>query len=251
MTASILAQSETENPVATAITFILAGERLITVRYADPKSFVVFALNARHAGAAVGRADLLLVGLLDAIVDRTADVLERTGLELDAVSQIIFKDTGPLPTKSRDFQDVIRRIGGTGDLASKARESLVSILRLVTFLTQSLEAKHAPREVPARLRMIGRDVHSLTDHSTFVNNKINFLLDATLGMINIEQNSIVKIFSVAAVVFLPPTLIASVYGMNFDFMPELKWMMGYPFALLLMVVSALVPFVYFKRRGWL
>ena len=95
------------------------------------------------------------------------------------------------------------------------------------------------------------DPRSLTDHASFLSNKINFLLDATLGMINIEQNAIIKIFSVAAVVFLPPTLVASIYGMNFDVMPELKWVAGYPFALGLMVLSALLPYLYFKRRGWL
>jgi magnesium transporter len=251
MTASVLSKSETEAPESTAMTFILAADRLITVRYADPRSFIAFAARVRQNAQGLGRAELVLLGLLDAIVDRTADVLEKVGSEVEAASQLVFKHTGPQPTKSRDFQEVIRRIGRAGDLASKARESLVSIGRLASFLAQSIESNRSPKEVRARVHTIERDVHSLTDHATFLNNKINFLLDATLGMINIEQNNIIKIFSVAAVVFLPPTLVASVYGMNFEAMPELKWGLGYPMALGFMVLSALLPYFYFKRRGWL
>ena len=99
--------------------------------------------------------------------------------------------------------------------------------------------------------MLQRDAAALSDHATFMSSKINFLLDATLGLINLEQNQIIKIFSVAAVVFLPPTLVASVYGMNFDLMPELHFSFGYPMALLLMVASAVLPYLFFKRKGWL
>jgi magnesium transporter len=251
MTAAVLAQSDTENPVTSPMTFILSDHHLVTVRYADPKSFPAFVARARHAGATVGRAELVLLGLLEAIVDRTADVLERVGAEVEAVSQLVFRHTGPQPTKSRDFQDVIRRVGRTGDLATKARESLVGIGRVGAFLSQSVEAVKSPKDVRARLNTLARDVQSLTDHASFLSNKITFVLDATLGMINIEQNSIIKIFSVAAVVFLPPTLVASVYGMNFDLMPELGWRFGYPLALGLMVLSAVLPYLYFKRRGWL
>ncbi|TIU17101.1 MAG: magnesium transporter, partial [Mesorhizobium sp.] len=107
------------------------------------------------------------------------------------------------------------------------------------------------KEIRQRIKLVQRDATFLSDHATFLSNKINFLLDATLGLINLEQNQIIKIFSVAAVVFLPPTLVASIYGMNFDAMPELKWLLGYPFALGLMVLSAVVPYLFFKRRGWL
>jgi len=251
MTATVLSKSETESPESNAMTFILAGDRLVTVRYADPQSFSAFRSRARQLGPGMARAEIVLLGLLDAIVDRTADVLERVGIEVESVSQLIFKHTGSRPTKTSDFQDVIRRIGRTGDLASKARESLVSIGRLGSFLAQTIEGTRTPKEVRARVHTIERDVHSLTDHATFLNNKINFVLDATLGMINIEQNSIIKIFSVAAVVFLPPTLVASIYGMNFELMPELKWHLGYPLAVGLMLLSALLPYLYFKRRGWL
>ena len=110
---------------------------------------------------------------------------------------------------------------------------------------------HYRKDARARAKALNRDVHSLTDHAGFLSQKINFTLDATLGLINIEQNAIIKIFSVVAVVFLPPTLIASIYGMNFEIMPELSWQFGYPFAVVLMVISAVMPYLYFKRRGWL
>ena len=251
MTAWVLTRSETDNPQSTAVTFILADDHLVTVRYADPRSFAAFITRVGQAGAAVRHGETVLVGLLDAIVDRTADVLERTGAEVEAVSHTVFEHSDPRSTKSRDFQEVLRRIGRIGGLASKARESLVSIGRLTAFLSQSMDGSRSPKELRARLKTVSRDVHALTDHASFLNNKINFLLDATLGMINIEQNAIIKIFSVAAVVFLPPTLIASIYGMNFAHLPELEWLVGYPFSLLLMVASALLPYLYFKRRGWL
>ena len=251
MTATILSQAATETPEAKPVTFILAGERLLTIRYSEPKSFQAFVSRATRPRSGYATGEGALVGLLETIVDRTADTLERLANDVDALSLEIFANRDGRPTKAGDFQDILQRIGRKGDLNSKARESLVSIGRLVTFAAQRFDARKATKETKAQVETLIRDVHSLTDHASFLSNKINFLLDATLGMINIEQNAIIKIFSVAAVVFLPPTLVASIYGMNFDFMPELKWIAGYPFALGLMVLSALLPYLYFKRRGWL
>jgi magnesium transporter len=248
MTATLLANADTDTPEATALTFILAGERLITVRYADPLPLRAFAAHAlRHPGAC-GDGEAVFIGLLEAIIDRIADVLEAVGAELDRLSREVFSRSAA--QTSRDFQKLLTRLGRADDLASKARESLVSIGRLLAFAIQSLQSG-GRKAGGSRLKTIGRDVASLSDHASFLNNKVNFLLDATLGMINIEQNAIIKIFSVAAVVFLPPTLIASIYGMNFAHMPELDWRLGYPLALALMVVSAILPYLYFKRRGWL
>jgi magnesium transporter len=134
------------------------------------------------------------------------------------------------------------------------RESLVSIGRMSAYMTATLDAMKQVKEMKdhrARVKILQRDIASLTDHSSFLSGKINFLLDAVLGLINIEQAGIIKIFSVAAVVFLPPTLVASVYGMNFRTMPELDWTIGYPFAIGLMILSAVLPWLYFKRKGWL
>jgi magnesium transporter len=251
MTATVVSQAQSERPVTSAVSFILAGDRLVTVRYADPQPFVLFAARCQRSPVPRGRGDAVLAGLLDALIDRIADVLEHIGLEVDAISHEVFEH--PATSRvGRDFHDILRRLGRRGDLTSKVRESLVGVGRLLMFFGQAGTANtKVAKDLRNRLRTMTRDVRSLTEHASFLSGKINFLLDATLGMINIEQNAIIKIFSVVAVVFLPPTLIASVYGMNFEAMPELHWAFGYPLALALMVGSALAPLLYFKRRGWL
>jgi magnesium transporter len=191
------------------------------------------------------------MGLLDAVIDRLADLLERVGFDIDAMSSQVFEPTANgTGSGGSDFKALLRRIGRNGDLASKCREGLVSISRMLTFIT-SLADLPARKDIDARIGTLSHDVQSLSDHSAFLSNKVNFLLDATLGMLNIEQTNIIKIFSVAATVFLPPTLIASIYGMNFEHMPELDWPWGYPLALLLMIASAIAPYLYFKHKRWL
>ena len=211
------------------MTFILTTGKLVTLRYTEPMPFRAFAARVQRAGTNYQRAEYVLAGLFDAIIDRVTDILERIDSELDQLSLDVFDHPEHKPTKGRDFQRVLREIGKLGDLNSKTRESLVSIGRLLGFLNHTQQGsqlnsqqRYKPtKDMRARLKLLSRDVQSLTDHASFLVNKITFLLDATLGMINIEQNAIIKIFSVAAVAFLPPTLIASIYGMNFEFMPEL------------------------------
>ncbi len=250
MTATVLTRIDTERPEAAAITFILTGNKLITNRYHDPLPFRRFAAYAERHASACGSAPMILAGLLESVIERIADVLERVGMDLDELSAGVFAPQRRRRTFSRDMRAVMERIGRNGDLISKARESLVSLGRLLSFVQQSGQASLSP-EVRSRLKTQSRDVLALSDHASFVSNKASFMLQATLGLINIEQNETVKIFSVVAVVFLPPTLIASIYGMNFHFMPELDWHLGYPLALLLMVASAIGPYLFFKRKGWL
>jgi magnesium transporter len=250
MTATILTRIDTERPEAAAFTFILVGNKLITNRYHDTLPFRRFTAYAERHSAAAGSARAILAGLLEAVIERIADVLERVGADLDELSAGVFTPQRRRSSFSRDMRAVMERIGRNGDLISKSRESLVSLGRLLSFVQQSSQANLTP-EVRARLKTASRDVLALSDHATFVSNKASFMLQATLGLINIEQNETVKIFSVVAVVFLPPTLIASIYGMNFHFMPELDWKLGYPLALLLMVASAVGPYLFFKRKGWL
>jgi magnesium transporter len=119
---------------------------------------------------------------------------------------------------------------------------------MLSFLTAAQVS--FPPEVAEHLRTLSQDLQPLGDHASFLSGKVNFLLDATLGLINVEQNAIIKIFTVAAVLFLPPTVVGTIYGMNFEAMPELKWVFGYPFAIALMIMSAIVPYWYFKHRGW-
>jgi magnesium transporter len=146
---------------------------------------------------------------------------------------------------------VLKALGRKGDLTSKVRESQVSVGRLLLFLANEADNMKWPKDTRTQLQSMLRDVGSLSDHATYLTNKITFLLDAMLGVVNIQQNNIIKIFSVAAVVLMPPTLVASIYGMNFRHMPELDWVGGYPFALILMLFAAALPYMYFKWRKWL
>ncbi|TGP19110.1 MULTISPECIES: magnesium/cobalt transporter CorA [unclassified Mesorhizobium] len=252
MTAVLPAQTEVDDPLMSPVTFALAGNRLITIRYHEPKAFKTFPLRAEKVATGCTSGDTILVGLLEAIVDRLADILERAGRDVEAISRDIFEARSTKASKrNRDFQELLKGIGRKEDLASSVRDSLISLQRLAGFLAHVAAQAKMSKDVRARIKTLSRDVLSLADHATFLSQKISFLLDATLGMISIEQNAIIKIFSVAAVIFLPPTLVASIYGMNFDIIPELKWELGYPFAIGLMVVSAILPFWYFRRRGWL
>jgi len=192
---------------------------------------------------------VVLVDLLDAIVDRAADILERIGAEVDAVSRDIFE-----PESERTgahYKAILTAIGRRGDLTSKVRESLVSIGRLLLFLANEAEGMRWNKDTRTLLNSMQRDVQSLSDHATYLSNKITFLLDAVVGVVTIEQNNIIKIFSVAAVALLPPTLIASIYGMNFKHMPELDWRYGYPLAIFLMIAGAVLPYLFFKWKKWL
>jgi magnesium transporter len=251
MTATVLHQADMTEPVATPITFILAGNRLITLRYAEPRAFAIFAARCARPETNLTTGVTVLIGLIETIVDRLADFIERIQGEVDKLSHSIFEMEGGAATRQQRFDVSLKSIGREGEITSRARDSAHSLGRLLTFLAHAANERKEDKSVKARIRTAARDVASLADHVSFLSNKIVFLLDATLGMINIEQNNIIKIFSIAAVVFLPPTLVASAYGMNFEFMPELKWAFGYPLAIVLMVVSAVVPYVFFKWKGWL
>ena len=250
MTATVVTKIDTDRPESAAVTFILSKNRLITNRYVDPLPFRRFVAYAERHPAAATTAPGILAGLLESIIERTADVLERVGVGLDDLSASVFAPEAKAPTQPRNLRNVMERIGRDGDLTSKARESLVTLARQLTFIQQSTTVQ-MPNELRARYRSMSRDVLALADHASFIANKSSFMLQATLGLINIEQNNIIKIFSVAAAVFLPPTLIASIWGMNFQFMPELDWPFGYPLALGAILVSAILPYIYFRRRGWL
>ena len=176
---------------------------------------------------------------------------ERIGIEVDQVSHEIFDPHGDGPAKQLSYNDILKSIGSKGDLTSKVRESLVSIGRLLLFLANEAEGMRWPKDTRLQLVSMQRDVQSLSDHATYLTNKITFLLDAMLGVVTIEQNNIIKIFSIAAVALMPPTLVGTIYGMNFKNMPELEWTLGYPMALILMVISAVLPFFIFKWKKWL
>ena len=251
MTATLMCQSDTDMPKTTPVTFILANHKLVTVRYDEPRPFtIVTSKLARQCPASV-TGETVFLDLFDAVIDRAADILEKVAAEVDMVSHQIFEPTPRRENRSRTYNHIMRTIGRKGDLASKVRESLVSIGRVVLFVANEADSMKWPKEMRAQLKVMQRDVQSLSDHAGYMSNKITFLLDAVLGMVSIEQNNIIKIFSVASVALTPPILIASIYGMNFKHMPELEWSYGYPIALTLMLIAAIVPYLYFKWRRWL
>jgi magnesium transporter len=251
MTAILPANADGDEVNMQPVTFVLTQTHLVTVRYHEPRAFRTFPARAQKVAMGCETAEGVLIALLEAVVDRIADILERAGRDIDGISRNIFRNKSGTLTKSADLQDTIEAIGQKGDLTSNIRDSLVTLARLAGFLGQATLEKRWGENSRERVKTLARDIRSLADHLGFLSQKNTFLLDATLGMINIEQNAIIKIFSVAAVVFLPPTLIASIYGMNFEHMPELDWPFGYPFAIALMIASAILPYVFFKRRGWL
>ena len=251
MTATLMCQSDSAAPMTTPVTFILSAHRLITVRYNEPRPFMLVGNKLARACSPAVNGESVLMDLLDAVIDRAADILERIGSEVDQVSRDIFEPEGASADRTRSYNEILRTIGRKGDLATKVRESLVSVGRLLLYLANEADSMRWAKEARAQLRGMQRDVHSLSDHAAYLSNKIQFLLDAMLGMVTIEQNNIIKIFSVAAVALMPPTLIASIYGMNFKHMPELDWHFGYPIAIVLMVLAAALPYYVFKWKKWL
>jgi len=250
MTATLPARTDSDDLLMAAVAFVIVAGKLITVRYHEPRVFKTFPQRAGESNLGCANGEAVFVALLDATVDRMTDILERAEEEVDAISRAIFRSEQS-KSVSRDLMKTLQLIGRKGDLCSNIRVCVLSLQRLAGFWGQVLADKGNSKELRGRVRTLEHYLQSLGDHSSFVSQKVTFLLDATLGMINIEQSNIIKIFSIAAGVFLPPTLIASIYGMNFTFMPELRWAYGYPLAGVLMLASALLPFWYFKRRGWL
>lgn len=244
-------------PTAEPVSLVLTDSRLVTVRYSDPRAFRTLEASCVK-GAPGPSAQTLLVRLLEAAVDRTADILERMGDEIDSTSQLVFGLDRPAGARisNTDLQQILRRIGATQLTLNKVHDSLVTLLKATSFLQAGPGGDEGTRgkwdkALKERVKSISRDVMSLNENASFLTQNVGFMLDAALGRISIEQNAIVKIFSVAAVIFLPPTLVASIYGMNFEVMPELKLPFGYPMALGLMVLSAVLPYLWFKRKGWL
>jgi len=251
MTVILPASSASEKVEMQPVTFVLSKKHLVTIRYHDPRAFQTFPARAARGISECNTPEEVQLALLEATVDRLADILENVGRSIDEISHTIFRGRTNRKNRNASMQDTIEAIGRKGELTSNIRDSLATFERLTGFLSHASIQRGSSKQNRERVKTLTRDVRSLSDHSGFLNQKVTFLLDATLGMINIEQNAIIKIFSVAAVVFLPPTLIASIYGMNFIHMPELNWLYGYPFAIGLMVLCAILPYLFFKRRGWL
>ena len=250
MTATMLSKVDTGAPETHAVTFIITDKQLVTVRYLDTTSFRRFSARIlkfspeKHTGAT------LFLELFDSVIDRLADILERLDHDIERVTKKIFQRTEPKEEREViDYQKVLEHIGRCGDLSSKSHESLVTLGRVAAYASHHKRMSVAAKE--ARLQSLIRDIDGLKEHGNYLTGKVNFLLDATLGMISIEQNSVFKILSVASLIFMPPTLVAGIYGMNFKMMPELDWHWGYPMAVVLMLLAGILPLAYLRKKKWL
>jgi len=244
MTASLLTRSDQDVAELSPVTFVLSHDRLITIRFIESKAFDVFGQRALSPATDSSSGADTLLGLLDAIIERAAEVLEAGSAQVQDSSTAIFSRP-----KGGAFEPLLTSLARTQSTTSLARTSLVSLGRLASFAALAPEISGDPAH-QVHLASIQHDIQSLTEHSGYQASHISFLLDAALGLINIEQNVTMKFFAVATVLLMPPTLIGAIYGMNFRHMPELEWPLGYPMALGLMLLSGLVPFLWFRRKSW-
>ena len=230
------------------VTFILTEKQLITIRYVESQSFKLFLARLNKVKIVYDDALILLIDILDVSIDRLADILEYIGHGVDDYSKNIFHPN--YINTNINYNMFLQKIAVSSDLNTKAQESLMTFNRLIAYLSQ-VKASKLDKDRKIKLVALRNDILSLSQHTHFLTSKVSFLLDATLGLVSVEQNNIIKIFSVAAVIFLPPTLIASIYGMNFQFIPELKWKYGYLGAIGLILFAAWAPYRFFKYKKWL
>ncbi len=224
------------------VAFILQDKRLITLRDGDLADFRLLRMRARRGQVQATSPQDLMITMFEQKVENLADVLEDIHRKLEDVSHLVLED------EDADLEDAIDKLAKLEDSNGKIRLCLMDTQRSISFLQRHLREHF---ELQETAREIKRDVDTLMSHTAFLFDKINVLMDSTQGFINIEQSQIIKTFSIAAVVFLPPTVIASIYGMNFDLMPELHWKYGYVFALVVMVMAGIAPYLYFKHKDWL
>lgn len=252
MTARVICRSDTIVPKLADVTFILTDNALVTVRYDEPGAFGVFLNRVAKPGGCGGAPAAVMEGLIEAILDRAAEVLRGVGDEIDVAARSIFGEKAASVEQNGAYQGVIRKIGQYEHLISNVSESMVSIERVLLFLSANfVRPKKVSGGVTPEWRTIIRDVQAIEEHATSLSTKLQFMLNATLGLVGLEQNKIIKLFSVVSVVMMPPTLVASSYGMNFKHMPELDWRLGYPMAIAMMVVFAILPYLFFRWKKWL
>lgn len=244
VTVDIIINGDEEIPGLEPVTFIVTDGPLVTIRYVDPKPFsLVMDKLERDAQLCATGTDLFLA-LMETVIDRVSDLLSANVQRVEAIAGHVFAGV-----RTVGLEKLITKLGRAQMANARLEQSLAGLSRAFAFV--GVDDRMDGEEARARLRSLARDAESLSAHNQSVAASINFQLSGALGLINIEQSSIIKIFSVAAVAFLPPTLIASIYGMNFEHMPELRQPLGYPLALVAMVLSAVAPLLWFRRKGWL
>jgi magnesium transporter len=251
MTAVILHNSSQDVPMTSVVTFVLSGTHLVTVRYADPRAFPVYVARAGKGDPGCTSGAGIMIGLIEMLIEREADLIERVQDQVERMAPIVFGQNGAHSSRDRRLDILLKTVGKEGDITARAQESAMSLHRLLLFFANAVRERKDDKRVMTRIESANHDITSLMESLRFLSARTSFLLDATLGMISTEQNQIIKLFSVMAVMLMPPTLVASIYGMNFRHMPELEVPWGYPLALGLMFVSGLVPYLYFRKKGWL
>lgn len=252
LSAPIVAQGDTTDPFLSPVGFILSAKLLITVRFVDLAIFQTVA-DRVASDKTLRNSTGVFTALMEALVDRGADVLERLGSELDQISRAIFRGDPRMVRHSVQSNEALRQtltaVGRIGDRLSQARDVFLGVGRIAPFVL-GLPHDWIVPAFESRLTSVSKDIASLNDYEAHLYTKVQFLLDAVLGFITIEQNDLFKVLTIVSVVGIPPTLMAGVYGMNFRFMPELSWPWGYPFGLAIIALSALIPLIWFKWRGW-
>jgi magnesium transporter len=248
----LVAQGDTMDYYQSPAGFILSKSLLVTVRFAEQSTFNAVAEKVR-TDESLRSSTGVFTTLMEALVDRGADVLERLAGELDKISRSVFRGKGRklrhTARSNEALRDALTAVGTIGDRLSQARDVFLGVDRIVPFV-MNLKHDWIIPEFESRLAAVAKDVTSLNAYEEHLSNKVQFLLDAVLGYITIEQNDLFKILTIVSVVGIPPTLVAGIYGMNFKVMPELNWAYGYPFGLAVIVLSAIIPLVWFKWRGW-
>lgn len=248
LTITVINRDSDDYPQVEDITVISTGSLLVTIRRVDPLPFTSFTSQLMEHPKLVDNAHGLLLTLLSAFVNRLSEYVQANGSSLYDGSKLVFIERANRPLSTQEFRGLVSRVGQNSDVNAKARESLLSFGLASEFLINvfdsgTKEFKHASQ--------MERDINAITNYADFVANQRAFLLDGVLGLLNLEQSRVTKILSVFAAIFLPPTLIASVYGMNFQFMPELSSPWGYPVALIVMLASAILPYSFCRYKGWL
>ena len=250
MTGFLATPVDGETITTSTLTFILAADALVTVRYTDSKVFPMFLARVERGDASCRTGAGLMIGIIETLVEQQADLIEKVQDSVERIAKSVFNlDTRRTAETKLDV--LLKGAGAQGDMIARLTESATSLERILHVLRNTARERNCDGKIFQRIETVDRDISSLSEHMRYLSDRIGLLLNATLGLISNEQNQIIKLFSVMAVMLMPPTLVASVYGMNFDHMPEIKWLLGYPMALGMMVVSALIPFFYFRHKGWL
>jgi magnesium transporter len=247
LTVVLPGQSAAKEQITGPVTFILSATRLVTVRHHAPRPFETYPTRADKVGLGCGDADRLFLSLIEEIIGRLADLLEGTGKSLDATTRRVYGED----MREAQFRDVLKGLGLDNEAIGRVRLALLTIERAISYFGQTVPQRLRSEGLLPTVKGLMRDITALEVHADYLAGRVAMTTDATLGMINLGQAQTTKIVSVVAVVFLPPTMVATVYGMNFDVMPELSWAFGYPMALGVMLASAVGAWAYFKWRGWL